>query len=86
MIGYTSLNPTGHYKITLTDSTDLIILKDLLMCNIRNTVYVSTNNLSDVSQKGNKSCFRNEKHNGAPVEIKPGNGAYQIGLFHKQEF
>ena len=53
-------NPTGHYKLRLSNKAEREVALTLLMLNRKYSQLVKEGILSDRSKLGNKSCFRNE--------------------------
>lgn len=59
-------NPTGHYKLKLSNNADRDVALTLLMFNRKYKLLVDQGVVTDRSRMGNRSCFRNEKTNGVP--------------------
>lgn len=58
-------NPTGHYRLKLSNQVERDVAVTLLMFNRKYKQFVEQGN-PDTSQMGNLSWFRNEKTNGVP--------------------
>lgn len=59
-------NPTGHYKLKLSNKPEKEVALTLLMFNRKYKLLVQQGDITDRSRNGNKSCFRNEKLGGVP--------------------
>ena len=68
---FTFWNPSGHYMLNLAHPQQREVAKCLILINRNVCEQITKNELRDRSQTGNKSCFRNEKHNGARFAWKP---------------
>lgn len=53
-------NPTGHYKLKLSNPIERDIALTLLMFNRKHKLLVTSGDVTDRSKMGNSSCFRNE--------------------------
>lgn len=60
---FSPLNPTGHYKLTLTNPFEKTLAKFLLNFNQQGNSLMEKGELADRSQNGNKSFLRNESLN-----------------------
>eukprot|EP00931_Biecheleriopsis_adriatica_P114726 TRINITY_DN9063_c0_g1_i2.p1 TRINITY_DN9063_c0_g1~~TRINITY_DN9063_c0_g1_i2.p1 ORF type:complete len:1400 (+),score=271.00 TRINITY_DN9063_c0_g1_i2:368-4201(+) len=61
-------NPTGQYKLDLSNSSDFSVAQRLILLDRWESVVASRHNRVDVSAKGNGSNFRNEVHRGVTLE------------------
>ena len=57
-------NPTGHYRLKLSNKPEKEVAQTLLMFNKMYRLLVQQGDIADRSRNGNKSCFRNEKLGG----------------------
>lgn len=62
-------NPTGHYKLSLENSTDFAVAQQLLLLDRWECVVNRRNRRVDVSQRGNQSQLRNECHQGRSLHL-----------------
>lgn len=62
---FTFYNPTGHYKLKLSNKPERDVAITLLMFNRKYKLLVKQGDVTDRSKFGNQSCFRNEKISGA---------------------
>lgn len=56
-------NPTGHYRLNLTNPYEKQLAKHLLDLNKKGNTFMEGGELADRSQQGNKSFMRNESLN-----------------------
>lgn len=61
---FTFYNPTGHYKLKLSNKPERDVALSLLMFNRKSKLLISQGDVSDRSKMGNQSCFRNERLDG----------------------
>lgn len=61
---FTYYNPTGHYKLKLSNKQEREVALTLLMFNHKYKLLVSQGDVTDRSKMGNQSWFRNEKLSG----------------------
>eukprot|EP00927_Polykrikos_kofoidii_P070531 TRINITY_DN668_c1_g1_i1.p1 TRINITY_DN668_c1_g1~~TRINITY_DN668_c1_g1_i1.p1 ORF type:complete len:1386 (-),score=199.98 TRINITY_DN668_c1_g1_i1:292-4449(-) len=62
-------NPTGHYKLKLSEAVDFVIATKLLLLNHWESVVSQKQMRPDVSQMGNRSQFRNELYEGRRLSV-----------------
>ena len=61
---FTYYNPTGHYKLKLSNPVEREVALTLLMFNRKFKILVDQGDVTDRSKMGNRSWFRNEKLSG----------------------
>uniref|UniRef100_A0A7S1TQ68 EF-hand domain-containing protein n=1 Tax=Phaeomonas parva TaxID=124430 RepID=A0A7S1TQ68_9STRA len=62
-------NPTGHYSVNLAMKYDNLLVQRLMDVNRTEGFIRRKTKKRDLSQKGNYSCFRNERLNDEPIAI-----------------
>jgi len=62
-------NPTGHYKLNLSNCCDHAVAEQLLLLDRWETVIDRRLNRADTSQRGNRSHCRNEHFQGRPMHL-----------------
>lgn len=63
LFGFNTENPTGRYRLELSNPPDYECAERLLLLDRWEAIISRRRNRFDISQRGNKSCLRNEKHN-----------------------
>jgi hypothetical protein len=73
-VDFTYFNPSGHYKLKLSNTLDRELALSLMLIDLEHSKKIARGERTDRSQKGNKSCLRNEVINGLTIMdgYKPG--------------
>lgn len=74
-------NPSCRYELNLSNPIERDIAITLIVMNKQVIKRITQGELVDRSQVGNKSCFRNEKHNGMSFVMDPDYQLPETGLF-----
>lgn len=78
---FSCFNPNGRYRLDLSNDIERRIAKNLLVIGKGVTAKVTAKELCDRSQRGNGSCFRNERVDGYKFEMTPMWALPQGGIF-----
>jgi hypothetical protein len=78
---FTYYNPTGRYRLKLSNKSEREVALTLLMFNRKYKNLVSQGDISDRSRMGNQSCFRNEQLAGVPFTYSEDFVLPVFGLF-----
>jgi hypothetical protein len=70
IFGFCHINPTGRYKLDLNDHYQRLVVMRCLDISKDEQEWLKNIGLSDTSQHGNGTGFRNEKRNGRKMEFK----------------
>ena len=64
-------NPNGHYRLNLVEPEQREVAKCLMLMNKQISQKIAAGELCDRSQRGNKSCLRNERYAEVPFLWSP---------------
>ena len=64
-------NPNGHYRLNLSEPEQREVAKCLMLLNKQISTQITAGELCDRSQRGNKSCIRNELYAGGSFMWTP---------------
>ena len=86
-VSFSSINPTGHYQLNLSNQIHREIAKCLLFINKQNYDKIVKGEAFDRSPQGTKSCFRNEQINKggfkwSPVFVLPSEGTFEFDFVY----
>lgn len=84
---FTYYNPTGRYKLKLSNKPEREVAMTLLMFNRKYKLLVKQGDVTDRSKMGNQSCFRNEKISGESFTytenfILPSHGLFECDFVY----
>lgn len=84
---FTYYNPTGRYKLKLSNKPEREVAMSLLMYNRKYKLLVKQGDITDRSKMGNQSCFRNEKLSGESFTytenfILPSHGLFECDFVY----
>jgi hypothetical protein len=84
---FSCFNPTGRYRLNLGVPYQREVAKVLLVMNKKVYAMIKAKEITDRSQKGNQSCFRNERVNGFKFAISqtwklPNTGTFEFDFIY----
>ncbi|EQC29426.1 hypothetical protein SDRG_12889 [Saprolegnia diclina VS20] len=68
-IAFNPTNPTGFYRLNMSNFVDRRIMLKLIEANVADRRFRAVNKLPDVSQHGNNNGFRNARYNHKPISL-----------------
>ncbi|OQS00085.1 hypothetical protein THRCLA_06243 [Thraustotheca clavata] len=68
-IAFNPSNPTGFYRLNMSNFVDRRIILKLIQANVADRKFRAQHKLPDVSQHGNNSGFRNARYNHKPISL-----------------
>eukprot|EP00928_Gymnodinium_smaydae_P044474 TRINITY_DN2966_c1_g1_i2.p1 TRINITY_DN2966_c1_g1~~TRINITY_DN2966_c1_g1_i2.p1 ORF type:complete len:1203 (+),score=307.87 TRINITY_DN2966_c1_g1_i2:465-3611(+) len=78
-------NPTGHYKLQLSNNSDRVVAEQLLLLDRWEAGIAKRNGYPDISQKGNRSLLRNETFMGKSLPV-PSAAEWHLPMSETFEF
>ncbi|OQR94794.1 hypothetical protein ACHHYP_00911 [Achlya hypogyna] len=68
-IAFNPANPTGFYRLNMSNFVDRRIMLKLIEANVADRRFRAANKLPDVSQRGDNNGFRNARYNHKPISL-----------------